>query len=734
MNNNFSLTDNVIDLGKLFTDILNNKRIILVVTFITFSSAAIYGFIASPVYKATALIQVEKSSGGTLAFDDFGDMFDAHSSTDTEIFILKSRSIIGQAVDELELSNVINPNYFPVLGRFIARINNWQEFNPPGWGAGYAWGGEIVRLDYFQVPEKFLMKEFTLTTMEDQSFSLSLDAEEILQGEAGKPAVNMHLGIELQLSMISARPGTEFTLKKRPRLNTIMTLQKNFKASSLGKETGIIELSLLGEDRERITSILKALSENYVKQNVNRLAQEAENSLFFLSKQIPSVRAALDESEQELNSYRAEKDSVDLSLETKSLLESIVSIEAEISSMAINETEILQRYTSKHPRYKSFKLQEKQLLAQRDMLNDKISNLPNTQQKILSLIRDFEVNQSLFLSLKNKSQELSILRASTVGNVRIIDTPVVLPKADSPKRALIILLSTVIGLLGSLFYIVTRSILSPGVSDPQDLQEAGLNVYATIPVSLIQQKFDRVKENLKKGRRNFTAPEMLLAKDHPTDLSIEAIRSLRTSLHFGMVEAKNNSIMISSGIAEVGKSFVAANLCIVLAQSGQRILIVDADLRRGYLHQRFSLAAGSGLADYLRNSSSLAEITRETGIEGLDIVTRGSIPPNPSELLMTEQFKDFIEETTKSYDIVVIDSPPVLAVTDAAIIGQCVGTTILVARFEKSTVRELEASKERFELNGIDVKGLVFNAIEARASSYYGGYNYYNYHYKSQEG
>jgi tyrosine-protein kinase Etk/Wzc len=198
-----------------------------------------------------------------------------------------------------------------------------------------------------------------------------------------------------------------------------------------------------------------------------------------------------------------------------------------------------------------------------------------------------------------------------------------------------------------------------------------------------------------------------------------------------MVEAKNNIIMITSGSAEVGKSFVASNFCTVLAQSGQRVLLVDADLRRGYLHKRLSFDVGSGLSGFLQSSLSIADVAKTTKIDGLDLVSRGAVPPNPSELLMSDRFKQFIDEASNAYDLIVIDTPPILAVTDAAVIGQFVGTSMMVARFEKSTVREVEAANERFRLNGIDIKGLIFNAIEAKASSYYGGYSYYNYSYES---
>jgi tyrosine-protein kinase Etk/Wzc len=727
-----SLSNNTIDVGKLFADVLDGKWIVFSVTALFLVLSLTYSLIATPIYKTTAMLQVEQSSGGVLAFDEIGDMFVADSSTDTEIFILRSRNIVGQAIDQLDLTNVIKPNYFPLVGQFFARRHRSEGLAPSLWGDSYAWGGEEIRLSNFNVPRNLLMKEFILTAQGDAQYSLHLDNEEILVGLLGQPARNNLYDIDINLSELNARKGTEFTLVKRSRLKAIMTLQKNFKAVSLGKETGIIELSLLGEDKLRISAILGALSTNYVLQNVKRLAAEAENSLVFLGGHIPQVRSSLTESERALNIYRAEHDSVDLTLETKSLLESLVVLEAEISSMAINEADISRRFTPEHPNYLAFKLQQESLVRQRNLINSKIAGLPETQQTILSLVRDYEVNQAIYISLQNKSQELEVLKASTVGNVRVIDTPAVLPKANSPKRGLIIVLCSFLGAFLSLLYVLVKAAFNRGVSNPQDFQDIGYNVYATIPISSIQLNHDKNKSARIKSKLEVDSSDLLLSHSYPADLSVEAIRSLRTSLHFSRLESKNNVVMISSGSAEVGKSFLSSNLSVVMAQSGMKILVIDADMRRGYLHKIFSLDKNTGLSDYLAGDASMDDILNKTSVDNLDFISRGGVPSNPSELLMSGRLPSMLEELSKKYDLVVIDTPPILAVTDAAIVGRYAGLTMMVVRFEKSTLKEIIAASKRLQLSGISVKGLVFNAIEAKESAYY-NYSYYNYSYTSRE-
>lgn len=727
---NLDTTDDI-NIGKLVGDVLARKWLIISVTLISCLVASVYAMVAVPVYKGNALIQVEESSSGVLSLDDIGDMFAVESSTDTEIYILRSRLIVGNTVDELNLAVEVEPQYFPFIGKFFARRHHQQGLAETKWGSFYSWGGEEVTVADFEVKDELLMKSFTLVAGNNNQFSLWLDGVKILKGTVGERVVDSNYGVEINIAKLVAHPGTRFNLVKQPRLKAIMSLQRDFKAHNLGKDANIIELSLKGENKQLITSILDSLSSNYILQNVQRLAAEAENSLAFLDEQIPLVRLSLNESEKALNDYRAKQDSVDLSLETKSLLESLVSLEAEISSMAISEAELSRRFTQEHPSYLSFKRQQFDLSLQRDRLNAKITSLPETQQKILSLMRDFEVNQSIYVSLQNKTQELAIVKASTVGNVRILDTAAVFPKPSAPNRPLIVLLSSILGFMLSIVYALIRASLIRGVANPRELQDAGFNIYAIVPVSPVQLKFDLKADSASKTADS--PAELLLADNHPADMSIEAIRSLRTSLHFSMLEAKNNILMISSASPGVGKTFVTANTGVVFANSGQKVLIIDADMRRGYLHNRLEIKLGKGLSDYLLNDTSIDDVVRTTKIKDLDFISRGFIPANPSEILMSVKFSTFLEQLSKKYDVIIIDTPPVLAVTDASIIGRLAGTSMLVARYKRCTIKSIKESSSRFNLNGIEVKGLIFNAVESKLGDYYDyadyGYGSYAYSY-----
>jgi tyrosine-protein kinase Etk/Wzc len=300
----------------------------------------------------------------------------------------------------------------------------------------------------------------------------------------------------------------------------------------------------------------------------------------------------------------------------------------------------------------------------------------------------------------------------------------------SPKKLLVIALSLVLGGVCSVGYVVVRSFLYNGIASAEQLEELGINVYASVPLSEWQRKQDIAIGMKRKNRKVDSSRNMLLAFGNPLDPTVEAIRSLRTSLHFAMMESKNNVLMISGASPGIGKTFISANLSAVISQSGQRVLFIDSDMRKGYAHELMSVDGKYGLSDVLSGKLSVQDAIQKTKYNNLDFIARGQIPPNPSELLMHSRFAELIKSVTENYDLVLVDTPPILAVTDAAIIGTFAGTALMVARFERNSPKEVEVSIKRFEQNGIDIKGVILNAIVKKSSNYY-SYGYYNYEYKS---
>ncbi|WP_300726735.1 polysaccharide biosynthesis tyrosine autokinase [Pseudomonas sp.] len=723
-----------IDLMGLLGTLIDHKWLIAGVTGVFMAAGVAYALLATPVYQANALIQVEPKKGDPLGFSDIGSMLGKESPSATEIELIKSRKNIGAAVDNLQLDIEIEPNYFPILGEFVAR-----RFKPeagtsvasPVLGMNsYAWGGEKLAITALELPEELLGKDLTLINGEAGNFVLQDEDNNILiRGKAGQTYDNN--GIKLIIEQLQANPGTEFTITRYPRLTAILKYQKALDVAERGKESGMISLALESSEPPKAIQTLNEITRLYVQQNIERTSAEAAQSLGFLKDQLPQVRQDLEKAENALNAFQIRSKSIDISLEAKAILDQIVALDTSISTLKLQQAEMDRKFTPQHPAYRALMGQLAELTSKQKRLAKQVEGLPSTQQELLSLTRDLKVSTEIYTQLLNKSQELDVMRAGTVGNARLIDVADVdLRSPVKPKKPLIVLIATLLGGILAVGYVLFRKALNRGVENPDDIEKLGLPVYASIPFSSLQ-KVEDDKSTSGRGRR--TTP--LLASSHPTDLAIEGLRSLRTSLHFAMLEADNNRLMISGPSPKVGKSFVSANLAAVIAQSGQRVLLVDVDMRKGYIHKMFNIPVENGLSDLLTKRCDLSTATHKTDVENLFVIGRGQIPPNPSELLMHINFTTFLEEISAEYDMVILDTPPFLAVADAAIVGRQAATNLIVTRFELNPAREIELTMRRFAQNGIDLKGAIFNGVERRASAKYGygAYGYYNYEYKSDK-
>ena len=729
--------DDDIDLLALFGTLIDSKWIIISITAFFCAVGVAYALISTPVYQANALVQVEEKKGGMAALGGMGEMSEMFGGTSpavTEIELLKSRAVLGKAVENLKLDIIVEPNYFPIIGHFLSR-----HFKPEAENQlaspllslnSYTWGGEKLDIFQLEVPDAYLGKTLTLRSEGNNTFTLTNDDDEILlKGQVGEKLDQN--GFKLQIATLNAHPGALFDVTKQRRLNTILQYQEDVTASERGKESGIIALALENEDPELANRVLDEINRLYVLQNVQRNSAEAAQSLKFLRTQLPDVRKQLEKAEGQLNAYQTSARSVDITIETKAVLDQIVALETLISELKLKQAEMEHRFTREHPAYQALMTQMGQLDQQKRGLEKKVKNLPETQQELLRLARDMQVTTEIYTQLLNKTQELDIVRAGTVGNVRIIDSADAnIEKPVKPKKSLIVLIATLLGALIAIAYVLIRKAMNRGVEDPEIIEQLGIPVYASIPLS----KGQSLIEASLKGNGRATAGSLLLAVNNPADLAVESLRSLRTSLHFATLEAKNNILMISGPSPAVGKSFVSCNLAAIIAQTGQKVLLVDADMRKGYLNKMFRMDVSNGLSDLLAGKIDLTTATHSTEVEHLHVITRGQIPPNPSELLMHSNFTQFLEKVSSQYDVVIIDTPPILAVTDAALVGRQAGTSLIVTRFGVNAAKEIQVTKRRFEQNGIVVKGAIFNAVERKASAYgYGNYSYYQYDYASDK-
>jgi len=720
-----------IDLGEYLGALIEGKWLILAVTLCLGSLAGIYAFFATPIYTANALLQVEEKTNGVGFSDDLmGLMSSSNGGAETEIEILRSRSVLFKVIEEVNLNISVIPKTFPYIGDYFLRSYKGEGFREPIMGLGsYAWGGESLRIETMNIPDSLLGTQLIIVAHGKQQYGLYHDGVLILNGVVGTYAHNDTLGVGIYLSILQAKEGTEFRVVKH-RLAVIyaQTLQR-LTVTERGKGTGILALSYNDSDPQKTKDFLDVLAKSYLRQNVERKTEVANRSLLFIQEQLPLVQQQLQVAETLVNEYRLKTGSVDLNIETQSVLNKIVGIDKQISELEMEKADLSQRFTEAHPMMQVLKSKKVRLEDEKIKIEQKLMLLPKIEQEMVTMMRNVKVNSELYTFLLNKSQELKVAEAGTVGNVRILDFALKPYSSGKPNKRLISMIGFILGLFAGVLIVFVRKALNQGVEDPDLIERlTGLSVFAAVPHSELQNKL-HTKMRKAKGQ----GVDSLLAKVDNTDLSIESLRSLRTNLHFSLMEAKGNIVMLTGPSPGLGKSFISANFGAVLAGSGQRILLIDGDMRKGHLHEYFQIGREKGLSGLISGTVTIEEAIKKTVIDGLYVLPTGVLPPNPADLLMSANFDKILDNLSEAYDLILIDTPPVLAVTDALLIGRRASVSFMLLRSGSHPKREIQQAIKYVENAGVSLAGFIFNDILPKASGYKYGAYHYQYDYKSGE-
>lgn len=413
-----------IDLGRLIGEFIDHRKLIISVSSLFTLLALLYAIFATPIYQADALIQVEQKQANAILSNLSQMLPDSQPQSAPEIALLQSRMILGKTVDDLNLQTRIKQKYFPLIGRGFSRLSGEKS--------------GIVTISRLYLPDNGKDESDLLLTVKDSNHYIISNDDFEIEGKVGE--LLDEKGISLKVDAIDAIPNTQFIITYVSRLKAITDLQEKLAVNDQGKDTGILTISMTGDNPQLIEKIVDSISENYLAQNIARQAAQDAKSLDFLSKQLPQVRSDLDQAEDKLNQYRRQSDSVDLSLEAKSVLDQIVNVDNQLNELTFRESEISQLYTKEHPTYKALMEKRKTLQDEKLKLNKRVSAMPETQQEILRLSRDVESGRAVYMQLLNRQQELNIAKSSAIGNVRIIDNAVTQPKPVKPKKIIIVLI------------------------------------------------------------------------------------------------------------------------------------------------------------------------------------------------------------------------------------------------------------------------------------------------------
>jgi len=706
------------NLGEWLANFWEGRYLILAFGVLFLGLGVFYVWRATPVYQVEALLQVQakKERSTDPSFNKMGGMFAESADATAEIEILKSNLVLGRAIEALNLDLVARPHYLPVVGAALMRDNP---------------AAPAIAIQNFTVPEALRGIRFRLTALPGGAYQLaSLNGEALGTGRPGETLKASYADIPMQLNVrsLTGKPGQWFELSRKPMPVAIADLRKDFSVAERGKDTNVIGLAYKSQNPIQAAAVLNQIVDQYVRHKVEKKGGEASQTLAILQEKMPLLKARLDEAESRLNAFRSHSGSVDLTKEAEGVVVQSANLNGAISALKQKREDLLRTYQPTADVVTTVNEQIRKLQGEVSQVDTRARALPGTQQTVVRLSRDVAVNQELYTALLNNIQELQFAKAGDVGSYDLVDRASPATDPIGPKPAMQISMFAFLGLLVGTGLAKLKRMLWSGVKDHRLIEsKLGLPVVVTIPHSDGQDRHAKAMSKHQEGIH-------LLAVGEPDELATESLRSLRTMLNFAMKDAADNVVVITGPAPGIGKSFVAANFAALMAQSGARVLLVDGDLRKGNLHHYFGLKSRrNGFGDVLTKRATLGAVIQKTAIPDLDLLTTGLLPPNPSELLMSEQFQKFLTAARGAYQFVVLDAPPVLAVTDATIMGTKAGTVLLVAKFGRHPIDEIRACQKVLDTAGVRILGCVFNDVQTTALATTGsGYQYaYHYSYKA---
>ncbi|RZG75966.1 polysaccharide biosynthesis tyrosine autokinase [Acinetobacter wuhouensis] len=722
MNQNSKTNDDTIDLKELFFSLIAQWKVIALCVILSLICALLYLRVTSPIYSTDAMIQVESGKSAASAallggLKDVAGGIGQKSPADAEIEILNSRLVLGKVINNLNLDLQFKDNQDNFFHRLLSHDKTQLTYT--GHDISYQKNQSILSVKKFEIPTYYYDKDLELTFLSNNQFNLSYKDQSIFKGSLNKLNQLQDNKGQWLIQVDSQGDFREqtFTLTKLSLPTAVKELQLDYTVAEKGKMTGVIGLNYNGTNQEHITQVLNNILTVYSEQNIERKTLESKQTLRFLDQQLPELKKQLEESEIKFNKFREQYNTVDVTQESELMLKQNVDLEKMRIELKQKQAEYSAKYTPDHPLMTEINAQLAAINKKSTELGQAIKRLPETQRLYLQLYRDVKVNTELYTSLLNNYQQLKIAKAGEIGDVRIIDTAVEPIHPIKPRKLIMLVLSIFVGGFIGVLIALLRNMLSSGIKDSSQIEsQLGLPVYSTVPRSPIQES--RV-QLLKKQK---TIP--ILAVKNSEDVAIESLRSIRTTIHFALNKAKNNIIAVSGPAPEIGKSFISTNLAAIFAQGDKKVLLIDADIRRGYLHKYFDHDVSPGLTEYLTNQSSFEQcIIHSNTVQNLDFFPRGKNQGNASEMLSSGRFSELLAQLSQQYDHIIIDTPPVLAVTDGIIISQFVGVNLVVARYAKTQMKELELTINRFEQAGTKVNGIILNDVQASLGGNY-GYNY----------
>ena len=773
--NNNQIQNDEIDLKDLFKTIMKYKYIIALFAIIFTLAAAVFAYVKPSVYSSFATIELQEEKNSFNADDALKQAFSGGSvNVENQIQILQSKSLQDKAIKELFLKT----RYFTVKNY---RVREFYKNSP------------FIVLDKV-IEDTVYGTTFNLTPVDDESFRLEIrpiskySKRGILALLGVQPFEDYELITYDKVHKYDEDIVTEwfnFSIKKfAPLENEEYSFSfvhpsiasniyfSQLSVSQVSELSSILQISIEDGVSLRAKDLLNSLFKAYLEQEVIRKTEVANLSLDFIDNQLAEINTKLKSSESDLETYKEANDVIVLSDKAQTVTKQLVEYESKLQEISVEENilnnllqyisknqnlsgltvgsvnfadpalailiknlhelstqkdTLLLDYTELHPDVQklnksiaslrrqiigSLQSNLKQLQQRKSASNELINGykrsletLPKQERELTRLNRHFSVNEKVYSFLLEKRAETAILKSSTISNARVLDEALNFNKPIKPKRVLIVLVGMILGIIVGLAYAFLREFFNNTIKNTEEIEKySTMPIYGVIPFN--------------KGKKTKSIFE-------------EAFRSIRTNLQFLPQNEKSRVIAITSSVSGEGKTTISAKLAEIIAQTDKKVIVLDLDLRKASVHKEFGIPNNIGMSNYLTNQNTLEEVIKKTNEVNVDVITTGILPPNPSELILTDTMKNLLDELKKSYDYIIMDTPPVGLVTDALILMNYSDISFTVVRANytrKEFIKNLDRLSKEHSHNHV---GMILNGVEIGDKYGYGygvsyGYGYGN--------
>lgn len=760
--------DDEIDLRLLFQEIRRNWHYFLFSIIFFVIAALLYIRFTLPVYEARSSILVKDTKNTSKNIEDIftGDLFGNTKNIATEIGILKSRSILDETIRELNLG----VSYFSNSPLFQVPLYKNQPFS----------------VEPLNVTEGIYDEKFELTIIDSSSFRLDADIDNAQLNNFSYSSTH-HFGEEIRNPHFSLRiskqavppdsPGEDdyvFVINSMNKM--ITTYQEKMKAEPLNKDATIVEITVQDQIKERASDFLNTLGTVYINRDVKDKSSVAALTLKFVDEQLADISTLLHSTEQELQKFKEEKGTVNLSEESKAYLERVTSIDADRvkAEIELESLDYLYDYVSGNKTIAQLAPASIgtpdplliELITQLKQLQNKKQSLQygSSERSPAILVIDEQISETRKALIENINNIRNRTRVTLQGiNGQLSQYENNIRKIPNIERELLGIQRNFSVNENIYLYLLQKKAetgiaKATAVSDNKVLDEASVTDKPVIPstkailiitcmlaffVPLIILLLKGYLKNTISNREDvekltkipiigvvghLTDGERLIVARKPKSSIAEAFRSIRANLMFFGLADQHKIVMITSSVGGEGKSFSTLNLATVLSLQNHKVIIVGMDLRKPQLVQDLGISNDKGVSTYLIGKISLEDVICKTNIENLDIIPSGPVPPNPAELLAKKETKELLEKLKSSYDYIIIDTPPVGIVSDAMMLMNHADINVFILRENYSKKQYLKTINEYYSQGKVNNLCILLN--DAGVNQQYGyGYGYsYGYH------